>query len=190
MQVISCDIPDVKELRPARFGDERGYFAELYSARKFAEAGISLSFVQDNIASSREVGTVRGLHFQKAPFAQDKLVWAIRGRVLDVVVDIRRGSPTYGRHVAVELSAAAWNQLLVPAGFAHGYCTLEPDSVVMYKVTAFYSPQHEGGLLWNDPVLGIAWPLDNTTAIVNPRDRGYPTLDKLDTPFDLAQVRT
>jgi len=189
MQVIPCDVSDVKEIRPARFGDERGYFAELYSARKFNDAGIALGFVQDNIASSREAGTVRGLHFQKPPFAQDKLVWAIRGRVLDVVVDIRRGSPSYGRHVAVELSADGWNQLLVPVGFAHGYCTLEPDSVVMYKVTAFYSPQHEGGLLWNDPALGIAWPFDDATAIVNPRDRGYPTLARLDTPFDLAQAK-
>lgn len=173
----------MREILPRRFADDRGFFAEVYNEHDLALAGIAVRFVQDNLALSLRPGTVRGLHFQRPPAAQDKLVWVARGRLLDVAVDIRRGSPTYGQHVALELSAAAGNQLFVPAGFAHGYCTLEPDTEIVYKTSRHYSPEHEGGLLWNDPALGIAWPVDADAAVVHRRDQGLPPLATLDSPF-------
>lgn len=168
---------------PRKFGDERGFFSEVYSRSRFEEAGLHHEFVQDNHSCSRDAGTVRGLHFQTPPFAQVKLVRVVRGAVLDVVVDIRRGSPTYGRHAAVTLSAAAWNQLLVPEGFAHGFCTLEADTEVLYKVTAPYAPAHDHGVLWNDPELGIAWPVAPEQATLSERDRRHPSLAALEPWF-------
>ena len=179
MDVESLAIPDVKVIRPKKFGDHRGFFSETYSKRAFEAAGLHYDFVQDNQSLSAEVGTVRGLHFQTPPFAQDKLLRVLRGAVYDVAVDIRKGSPTYGRHVAVRISAEEWNQILIPAGFAHGFCTLEPDTEVLYKVTNFYSPSHDKGLAWDDPALGIDWPVAPDRARLSDKDRTHPRLADL-----------
>lgn len=176
-------VPDVRIVTSKRFGDDRGFFSEVWSQRSFAEAGIDLPFVQDNHSWSAKTGTIRGLHFQSPPFGQDKLVRVVRGRILDVAVDLRRSSPTYGRHVAVELSAENWRQLLVPVGFAHGFCTLEPDTEVTYKVTGYYSAAHDLGLAWDDPDLGIAWPVTATDATLSPKDTRHPRLSELQSPF-------
>ncbi|HEY4276547.1 MAG TPA: dTDP-4-dehydrorhamnose 3,5-epimerase [Rhizomicrobium sp.] len=175
-------IPGPLLLQVRRFEDARGFFSETYNARAFAEAGVSSVFVQDNHSLSREKGTVRGLHFQSPPRAQDKLIRVVRGRILDVAVDLRRGSPTYGHHVAAELGDSDGRQLFVPSGFAHGFCTLVPDTEVIYKVTDFWAPEAEGGVLWNDPDLKIAWP-DFAGALVAPKDAVLPKLAGLDTPF-------
>jgi dTDP-4-dehydrorhamnose 3,5-epimerase len=180
MEVEPLAIPDVKLIRPKRFGDARGFFSEVYSRAAFAKAGIAIDFVQDNHSLSAQVGTIRGLHFQTAPFAQDKLVRVIRGRILDVAVDLRRGSPTFGRHVSAEISAANWTQILVPIGFAHGFCTLEPDTEVVYKVSNVYAPANDGGVLWNDPDLGIAWPIaSGGTPVLSDKDAKLPRLRDL-----------
>ena len=184
MLVQALKIPDVRVLSPRKLGDRRGFFSEVYSRRTLAHAGIDIEFVQDNHVSSAHVATVRGLHFQSPPRAQDKLVRVVRGSVFDVAVDLRRGSPTYGRHASVILSAAAWNQVLVPVGFAHGYMTLEPDTEVIYKVSDHYAPAHETGLLWNDPALGIGWPLPESEAVLSDRDRGLPSFAGFETPFE------
>lgn len=174
MQVTELSIPGVKALTLRRHGDHRGFFSETYSERAFADAGIPQTFVQDNHSMSREKHTVRGLHLQVDPAAQGKLVRVPRGRILDIAVDVRRGSPTFGKHVAAEISAEAWNAIYVPPGFAHGFCTLEPDTEVLYKVTNYYSPQHERGIIWNDPALGIPWP--TSAPELSAKDRTYPTL--------------
>ncbi|GLR81972.1 dTDP-4-dehydrorhamnose 3,5-epimerase (plasmid) [Azospirillum oryzae] len=179
MDVVSLDIPDVKIIRPKKFGDHRGFFSETYTKKTFEAAGLHYDFVQDNHSLSAEVGTVRGLHFQLPPFAQDKLVRVVRGAILDVAVDIRKGSPTFGRHVSAVISAAEWNQILVPIGFAHGFCTLEPDTEVIYKVTNYYSPEHDRGLLWNDPELGIDWPVSADKAQLSAKDHKHPTFAQL-----------
>lgn len=179
MDVVATNIPDVKILTPRKFGDARGFFSETYNRQTLAAAGLHLDFVQDNMAYSRDRGVVRGLHFQVPPFAQDKLVRVARGAILDVAVDIRKGSPTFGRHVSVVISAEKWNQILVPIGFAHGYCTLEPDTEVQYKVTNFYSPAHERGVLWNDPALRIEWPVAPGEALLSDKDVRNPCLSAL-----------
>ena len=184
MHVECLDIPDVRALSPGKYGDRRGFFSETYNKKALAAVGIDINFVQDNHSYSAEKGTVRGLHFQTAPFAQDKLVRVARGSVFDVVVDLRRGSPSYGRHVSIVLSAEAWNQVLVPVGFAHGFMTLEPDTEVIYKVSNYYSPDQDKGLLWNDPALGIAWPLAENEAFLSEKDRIQPRLAQLVTPFE------
>ena len=184
MEITSTDIPDVKLVSPPKFSDHRGSFSETYNKRALAAAGIDLDFVQDNHSLSREKGVVRGLHFQVPPAAQDKLVWVIRGEALDVVVDVRRSSPTFGRHVALVLSADEWRQLLVPAGFAHGFVTLEPNTEIIYKVTNYYSPRHERGILWNDPALGIPWPVLSQEAILSDKDRDLPRLSEAPELFD------
>lgn len=176
MLVEISAIPEVKIITPKRLGDRRGFFSEVYARKAFAAAGIDLDFVQDNHSRSREVGTIRGLHFQAPPFAQVKLVRVTRGRILDVAVDLRRSSPTFGRHVAVELSEENWRQLLVPIGFAHGFCTLEPDTEVLYKVTNDYAPAHDFGVAFDDPTLAIAWPVETEKAILSDRDRRHPRL--------------
>ena len=159
MEVVETRFPDVKVLVPRKLGDHRGFISETYNKRTLAETAIELSFVQDNHSLSADKGTIRGLHYQLPPFAQHKLVRVVRGAILDVAVDLRRGSPMFGEHVAVEISAEKWNQIFVPIGFAHGFCTLEPNTEVVYKVTNYYAPDHDRGLLWNDPALGIDWPV-------------------------------
>jgi dTDP-4-dehydrorhamnose 3,5-epimerase len=159
MQIDDTAISGLKVITPARHADQRGFFSETYSAKVLTQHGLDYAFVQDNHSHSAQPGVVRGLHFQVPPHPQVKLVRVVRGSILDVAVDIRRNSPTYGHHFALELSAENWRQLLVPEGFAHGFCTLVPDTEVLYKVTAYYSPEHEQGLMWNDPDIAIAWPV-------------------------------
>lgn len=183
MEVVDLVIPGVKLITPRKFGDDRGFVSETYSRRKFAEVGITLDFVQNNHSYSARAGTVRGLHFQAPPHAQDKLVRVLRGSIVDVAVDIRRGSPTYGQHVHVLLSAENWRQLLVPVGFAHGFATLEPDVEVLYKVTDFYAPEAEGGILWSDSTLGIDWQIEPANVTVADRDAAFATFDNFESPF-------
>lgn len=183
LEVISTAIPDVKVLLPKAFGDARGTFSETWNAARFAEHGIKLNFVQDNQSWSAPAGTVRGLHFQSAPRAQDKLVRVLRGRILDVAVDLRRASPTYGQWVAEELSAQNRKQLLVPVGFAHGFCTLEPDTEVLYKVTDFYSPANDLGIAWDDPDLAINWPVQKDQAVLSDKDTRQPAFRSLPAYF-------
>ena len=183
MLVENLRIPEVKLIRPVKHEDTRGYFSETYSKRDLAAAGIEIDFVQDNHVLSAERGTVRGLHFQIPPVPQSKLVRVARGAVFDVAVDIRVGSPTFGEHVSAVVSAEAWNQILIPPGFAHGLVTLEPATEVIYKVSAAYSPEHDMGLLWNDKALGIAWPVSEAEAIVSDKDKRQPKLADLPTYF-------
>ena len=184
MQVEHLNIPDVRLLSPRKHGDRRGFFSETYNKKAFAALGIDIDFVQDNHSYSADKGTVRGLHFQTPPFAQDKLVRVARGSVFDIAVDLRQGSSSYGRHVSAVLSADAWNQILVPIGFAHGFMTLEPDTEVIYKVSNYYAPDHDKGLLWNDPALGINWPISDDEAVFSEKDGKLPRLAELVTPFD------
>ena len=184
LSVEETAIPAVKTVTPKKFGDHRGFFSETWSRKAFAEAGLDLDFVQDNQSLSAPVGTLRGLHFQSPPFAQDKLVRVTRGRILDVAVDIRASSPTFGKHVAVELSAENWKQLLVPVGFAHGFVTLEPDTEVLYKVTAPYAPQNDHGLAFDDPALGIDWRLPLSGLTLSDKDRKHPRLAEMLRYFD------
>jgi dTDP-4-dehydrorhamnose 3,5-epimerase len=186
MAIVVSDLPIVglKIIKAKKFGDHRGFFSETYKKQEFAEAGIDLDFVQDNHSLSAEKGTIRGLHFQMPPFAQDKLVRVTRGRILDVAVDLRRASPTCGRWAVAEISAQEWNQILVPIGFAHAFCTLEPDTEVIYKVTNYYSPAHERGLLWNDPDLGIPWPVTSEDAVLSDKDLKLPLMKDLTYRFD------
>ncbi len=170
-------------ITPPRFGDHRGFFSESYSRQKLADHGIDLEFVQDNHSLSREVGTVRGLHFQAPPHAQDKLVRCGRGALFDVAVDIRKGSPTYGQWVGYELSFENGRQLLVPAGFAHGFMTLQPDTEIVYKCSDYYAAETEGALLWNDPDIGIEWPLSGITPVISDKDANAPGVGGYDSPF-------
>ncbi len=183
MEITDTAIPGVKILVPKKFGDQRGFFSETYNRQQLAKAGIDLTFVQDNHSLSAQRGVIRGLHFQVPPFAQDKLVRVIRGRIFDAAVDLRRSSPTFGKHVAVELSAENWKQMLVPIGFAHGFVTLEPNTEVLYKVTNYYSPAHDRGVLWNDPGLGIAWPIAPHEAILSDKDKAQPRFADLGPVF-------
>ncbi len=184
MKIESLAIADVKLLTPKKHGDDRGYFAETWNERVLASAGIAARFVQDNQALSAKAGTVRGLHYQTAPMAQDKLIRVLRGSILDVAVDIRRSSPTFGTHVAAVLSAENFAQLWVPKGFAHGYCTLEPGTEVFYKVTEFYAPAHDKGILWDDPALRIAWPMASKDAELSAKDKLQPRLADATALFD------
>lgn len=170
-------------ITPSRFGDHRGFFSESYNQAKLAEHGIDLTFVQDNHSLSDKIGTVRGLHFQAPPKAQDKLVRCGKGRLYDVAVDIRKGSPTYGQSFGIELSFENGKQLLVPAGFAHGFVTREAGTEIIYKCTNDYAPETEGALLWNDPALAIDWDLSAADAVVSSKDEIAPTLADLDSPF-------
>ena len=174
MRLIETGLPGLALLEPKVFRDERGFFLETYSEAAFAALGIGARFVQDNHAYSVRAGVLRGLHFQLPPYAQTKLVWVVRGSVLDVAVDLRRDSPTYGRHYCVELSAENMLRLFLPRGFAHGYLTLAPDTEFLYKVDAPYMPQADAGILWNDPELGIAWPV--AEPVLSGKDRMLPRL--------------
>jgi dTDP-4-dehydrorhamnose 3,5-epimerase len=179
LDIVETILSPVKLIRSKRHVDARGFFSETYSWRDFAAAGFARRFVQDNHSLSCDRGVVRGLHFQIPPYAQAKLLRVLRGAIFDVVVDIRSSSPTYGRHFGTTLSAAAWNQIYVPEGFAHGFCTLEPDTEVFYKVTRYYAAAYDRGLSWNDPALGIDWPVGPTQAILSERDQRHPRLADL-----------
>lgn len=182
MQAITYALPGLIEFVPRLFGDPRGVFYETYSARLMQEMGLpaDIEWVQDNQSKSQP-GVLRGLHFQRPPHAQAKLVRVAQGRALDVVVDLRTASPTYGQHQKVELSAASGNILLVPVGFAHGFVALEEDTLFLYKCSDYYAPASEGGVRWNDPALGIDWGVENP--LVSPKDELLPLLAELDNPF-------
>ena len=180
LDIRPLGIDGVLEIRPKRFSDERGFFSEIWNAAEWRKVGIDLDFVQDNHSLSRDRGVLRGLHYQIEPFAQDKLVRVTRGAVFDVAVDIRVGSPTFGRWTGLVLSAADWNQMLIPKGFAHGFVTLEPDSEVQYKVTAPYSAEHDRAVRFNDPAIGIDWPLTADALTLSAKDRAAPLLADAD----------
>jgi dTDP-4-dehydrorhamnose 3,5-epimerase len=173
MQIAATEIPDVKVITPVRHGDERGFFSETFNARALKEQGLETDFVQDNHVLNGAAGTVRGLHLQTDPSPQGKLIRVTHGGIVDVAVDVRADSPTYGRHVARELTAENWQQLWIPPGFAHGYCTLSAGTEVIYKVTGFYNPDAERGLPWNDPDLGIDWPDCANPESLSGRDREW-----------------
>jgi dTDP-4-dehydrorhamnose 3,5-epimerase len=179
MRIVDTEIPDVRLLLATRHGDHRGFLSETWRAD-----WLDTRFVQENHSFSAEPGTIRGLHFQVPPRAQGKLVRVLRGAILDVAVDIRHGSPTFGRHVAARLDTEAWNQLWVPPGFAHGFCVLEPATEVLYKLTESYSPEHERGIRWDDPGLAIPWPFAADRVRVNDRDARFPTLAETPTFFE------
>ncbi|MFN7232330.1 MAG: dTDP-4-dehydrorhamnose 3,5-epimerase [Brevundimonas sp.] len=171
-------------LAPRRFGDDRGWFSEVYVEGRWRAAGVADRFVQDNQSFSAQAGTLRGIHFQRGPHAQAKLVRCVRGAILDVAVDLRAGSPTYGRHVAAELSAANGWQLYVPVGFGHAFVTLTPDTEVAYKVSDVYAPDCDGGVAWDDPAIGVDWPLPPGGPVLSAKDAALPRLADFDSPFD------
>ncbi len=179
-EILPLALPEVLLIIPVRHGDSRGFFSETYSRKTLAQAGFDKPFVQDNHSLSGKRGILRGLHFQRPPHAQDKLVRVTRGAVFDVAVDIRKGSPSFGQWVGEELSEDNWRQMLVPAGFAHGFVTLSDTVEVLYKVTDDYAPDCEGGLAWDDAALGIDWPLPIHEITTNARDRGWPKLSELE----------
>ena len=184
MKASATRIADVFLIEPEVFGDERGFFLESFNERRFAQqTGVSVRFVQDNHSLSVPAGVVRGLHFQSPPRAQGKLIRVLRGSIFDVAVDIRVGSSTFGKHVTAVLTADNRSQLWVPKGFAHGFCTLEPHTEVFYKVTDYYAPETDRGLRWDDPQLGIAWPVAATEAILSAKDRLHPVLSELSAYF-------
>ena len=179
MDFEQLDIEGLVLVKPTRIGDARGWFAETFRQETFSEMAGSVNFVQHNHSMSGPEATVRGLHFQTEPRSQGKLVRCLSGKILDVAVDLRRSSPSYGKHVAVELSEHNGYQLWVPAGFAHGFVTRAKDTEVFYLVTDYYSPEHERGLLWNDPVLAISWGVSESEAVLSDKDRRWPTLSSL-----------
>lgn len=179
MEIQLADLPGVRLFVPRHIGDDRGYFAETFRADLFAEYCGDFAFVQDNESRSTRPGTVRGLHFQSEPYAQGKLVRCTAGALFDVAVDIRRGSPTFGQWAGETLTPENGKQLWVPPGFAHGFCSLEPDTVICYKVTGYYSAECDKGLRWNDPAIGIVWPDIADPDTLSPKDRGQPLLADL-----------
>lgn len=187
LTVRQLDLPGVVEVTPRRFGDDRGWFSEAWNRERFAEAGLHREWMQDNQSLSAEIGTLRGLHYQAPPVAQAKLVRVLAGAVRDVVVDAREGSPTHGRHVMVDLTAEAGNQILVPAGCLHGFMTLRPGTMVHYKVDAPYSKEHDGAVAWNDPDLGIDWGLGRDglpdEPVLSPKDAAAPRMAWANLPF-------
>jgi dTDP-4-dehydrorhamnose 3,5-epimerase len=178
---ISVTLPRL--IVPKRHVDDRGWFSEIFHQERLRDIGITCRFVQDNQSSSKQVGTLRGLHFQLPPAAQAKLVTVVKGRILDVTVDIRRGSPTFGQHVSTELSSETGRQLYIPVGFAHGFLALENDVVVMYKASDYYAPTHESGIRWNDPDIAFPWPLKDAKIIISEKDRRLPRLKEFASPF-------
>jgi dTDP-4-dehydrorhamnose 3,5-epimerase len=183
MKIEKLNIPDVLLITPPKFGDSRGFFSETWSAAKLAAQGFTETFVQDNQSLSAQTGTVRGLHCQVAPSVQGKLVRVIRGSIWDVAVDIRKGSPTYGKYAAATLSVENWAQLWIPGGFLHGFCTLEPDTEVIYKVTADYDRAAERAVIWNDPDLALPWPVKAEDALLSDKDKILPRLADCDNWF-------
>lgn len=183
MKLIPLSLSGAFILHPPKFGDHRGYFSEVYNATRLADLGFNEIFVQDNHSYSSQRGVIRGLHFQLPPFAQGKLVRVIRGAILDVLVDIRQSSATFGQHLTVEISADAWNQVYIPVGFAHGFCTLTDETEVLYKTTAPYDAASDRGLAYDDPALGIEWPVAPDQAILSDKDRKHPKLVDLPDGF-------
>lgn len=183
MNVIQTEIPGVVIIEPKLFGDSRGYFFESFSERDFEEKVARTHFVQDNESKSC-YGVLRGLHFQKPPYAQAKLVRVIKGRVLDVAVDIRKGSPTYGKHVAVELTEDNHRQFFIPRGFAHGFAVLSEEAVFQYKCDSYYAPQSEGAIAWNDPDLDIEWGVPADKVLLSEKDSRHPRLRDAEIPFE------
>lgn len=187
MQFAPTKIVDVVLVTPKKIGDQRGYFSETFRSDLFAQNIGTFNFVQDNQSHSADAGTIRGLHFQLEPRAQGKLIRCIAGSVLDVAVDIRKGSPTFGQYVEAELTAENGCQLWIPAGFAHGFCTLQPNTIITYKVTNYYNSDHDRGILWNDPKLDIRWPVTAEKAVLSAKDRAQPLLAELEpTSFTTA----
>jgi dTDP-4-dehydrorhamnose 3,5-epimerase len=186
LRIETLEIPELKLIVAKRFDDTRGHFQELWSERACREKVEDVSFVQDNQSFSIKKGTLRGLHFQRPPRAQGKLVQVLQGAILDVAVDIRSGSSTYGRQSTIRLDAKEGAQLWIPAGFLHGFCTLENQTVVFYKVTGYYSPEHDAGVIWNDPDLGIKWPIDNV--VLSEKDQKPPRLRDLPEVFNYADM--
>ncbi|MCE5974156.1 dTDP-4-dehydrorhamnose 3,5-epimerase [Sinirhodobacter sp. WL0062] len=188
MQIETTCLPGVLMLTPARHGDARGYFSESWNRRRLAEAGVNIDFVQDNHSVSAQVGTVRGLHYQAPPHAQAKLVRCGRGRLFDVAVDFRRGSPSFGQWFGAELSAANGRQLLIPAGFLHGFVTREPGTEIIYKCSDFYAPECDGAVRFDDPEIGIDWGIDPAQAILSGKDAAAPLLRDAKSPFSYLEV--
>lgn len=184
MEFRSFTVPGLIEIRPGKIVDERGYFSEIFRADKFAGFAGAVEFVQENQSLSIQRGTIRGIHFQSPPAAQGKLVRCLQGRLFDVAVDLRRGSPTFGQSISVILSPEENNQLWIPIGFGHGFCTLEPNSITSYRVTDFYSPENDKGLAWDDPAIGIEWPKAADPETLSAKDRVQPALDGLPTYFE------
>ena len=179
MQIEETELSGVKLITPKQFGDHRGHFSETYNAKTYEQIGIAQTFIQDNQSFSASKGTVRALHLQLPPFAQAKLVRVLRGAILDVAVDLRKESPTYLKYAKFVLSAENRTQAIIPEGFAHGFCTLEPDTEVFYKVNNLYSVAHERGIRWNDPAVGIDWPVSETDAILSDKDKAAPYLSEI-----------
>ena len=187
MRLEKLKIQDIILITPKSIGDNRGYFMEAFREDLFHAHAGPFRFVQDNRSFSAEAGTVRGLHFQLPPKAQGKLVSCTAGALLDVAVDIRQGSATYGQHVVAELTAENGEQLWVPPGFAHGFCTLRPETIISYKVTDYYSPEHDRGLFWDDPAIGIDWPVKPEEAVLSEKDKKLPLLSDLPVSFVFGQ---
>lgn len=183
IEVVKTEIPGVLIIEPKVFGDDRGYFMESFNAREFAEkTGVDITFVQDNESKSR-LGVLRGLHFQLPPYTQSKLVRVVKGKVLDVAVDIRKGSPTYGKYVTCEMTEENKRQFYVPKGFAHGFCVLSEEAVFQYKCDDFYHPEAEGAIAWDDPDIAIQWPLEAEKVILSEKDKHHPNLKDFESPF-------
>ena len=181
VSTISVNLPRL--IVPKRHVDDRGWFSEIFHQERLRNIGITNHFVQDNQSSSKHTGTLRGLHFQLPPAAQAKLVTVVKGRILDVAVDIRRSSPTFGKYVSTEVSSETGHQIYIPVGFAHGFLTLENDVVVMYKTSDYYAPAHESGIRWNDPEIWFPWPLKDANMIISDKDRRLPLLKEFASPF-------
>ncbi|WP_312470513.1 dTDP-4-dehydrorhamnose 3,5-epimerase [Neobacillus sp.] len=186
MNVVETFLPGVKIIEPKVFGDHRGWFMETYSEAMFEEAGINIKFVQDNQSFSAAKGTLRGLHYQLNPKAQTKLVRCTKGSIFDVAVDIRKGSPTYGKWFGIELSAENKKQLLIPKGFAHGFMTITEDAEVQYKVDELYAPECDRGIIWNDPAIGIEWPME-ITPVLSAKDEKAPLLVEAENNFIVGE---
>jgi len=185
LSIERLEIEAVILVKPKKFGDTRGYFLESYSARAFAEVGIDSVFVQDNQSLSVQRGTIRGLHFQTPPEPQAKLIRVLKGSIFDVVVDLRRGSKTYGRWCSATLTSESAEQLFIPRGFAHGFCTLEPNTEIAYKVDGFYAPACDAGLRWDDPAIGIAWPIQASEVLLSDKDKVLPSFETFVSPFTI-----
>ncbi|PCI99957.1 MAG: dTDP-4-dehydrorhamnose 3,5-epimerase [Alphaproteobacteria bacterium] len=190
LNVTKTTLPEVLILEPRKFEDNRGFFSETYNLKRAQDmAGIPTNFVQDNVSLSKKKGTVRGIHFQKPPFAQDKLVRVLKGRILDIAVDLRQGSPNFGQSVGVELSSDNFLQLFIPKGFGHAFCTLADDTEVQYKVTDYYTPEHDAGIIWNDETLNIQWPFPKESLLLSEKDQILPPFSELHDFFTYEQVR-